>query len=390
MHGILHLPWWGYLTATFILTQISVLSVTIFLHRCQSHRALLLHPISSHFFRFWLWMTTGIVTKEFAATHRKHHAKVETDDDPHSPVTKGLFNVLFKGVKLYRKESRNPQTLAMYGEGTPDDWMENHIYTPHSKMGVTMMLIIDLILFGPIGAVIWGIQMIWIPFFAAGVINAIGHYFGYRNFECPDASRNIVPWGLFLGGEELHNNHHTFGTSAKFSVKWYEFDFGWVVIRLMQFLGLATPKRLAPKLTVLPNKKPIDLDTLKTLVSHRFEVLAQYSRSVILPLWHKEYRGAEITSQPILKNIRKMLVRDTQLVNPSSLKQLDSILENHSTLQTAYQYKLKLQAIWAKSTATQKELLSALQNWCMQAELTGITALNDFVQYLKRCNPQRA
>lgn len=354
------------------------MSVTIYLHRCQSHRALSLHPIMSHFFRFWLWLATGIVTKEFAATHRKHHAKVETSDDPHSPVTKGLFNVLFKGVKLYRQESRNPKTLALYGEGTPKDWIENHVYTPHSKMGVSIMLIIDLLLFGPLGLLIWATQMIWIPFFAAGVINAIGHYWGYRNFECPDASRNIVPCGVFLGGEELHNNHHTFGTSAKFSVKWYEVDLGWFLIRLMQFLGLAKPKRTVPKLAVMQDKKSIDLETLKALVSHRFEVLAQYSYRVILPIWREECGYVK-------KHIRKLLVRDSRLVSSTAQQQLTSILENHATLKTVYQYKLKLQAIWSKSTASQKELLAALQNWCMQADLTGIGVLSEFVQYLKRC-----
>ncbi len=241
MHGVLNLPWWGYLVVLLVLTQITIVSVTVFLHRCQAHRALELHPIASQFFRCWLWLTTGMVTKEWAAVHRKHHAKVETDEDPHSPIKQGIWKVLFQGTELYKKESRDQETLERYGQGTPDDWMERHVYASNNKYGILLMFIIDVVLFGPIGISIWALQMAWIPFFAAGVVNGVGHYVGYRNFECPDASRNLIPVGFFIGGEELHNNHHTFGTSAKFSVKWWEFDMGWLVIRLLQIFGLAHP-----------------------------------------------------------------------------------------------------------------------------------------------------
>src|SRR5476651_753345 len=234
--GFLNLPWWGDLIAGLILVQITIAGVTIYLHRCQAHRALDLHPIVSHFFRFWLWMTTGMVTKAWTAIHRKHHAKVETVDDPHSPQVKGIWTVLLQGSELYRKESRNKETMERYGQGTPDDWMERNVYVKHSAKGVISMLIIDLVLFGPIGLTMWAIQMAWIPFFAAGVVNGIGHYWGYRNFECADAARNIVPWGIVIGGEELHNNHHTYPTSAKFSVKPWEFDIGWLYIRMLSAL----------------------------------------------------------------------------------------------------------------------------------------------------------
>src|SRR5580704_5584671 len=262
MYGLLELPWWGNLVALLVMTQITILGVTIYLHRCQAHRALELHPIASHFFRLWLWMTTGMVTKQWTAIHRKHHAKVETPEDPHSPQVEGIWKVLFQGAELYRKESRNKETMERYGQGTPDDWMEHHVYTKHSAMGITLMLIIDLALFGTIGLAIWAVQMAWIPFWAAGVVNGVAHYVGYRNFECADASRNLTPIAFFIGGEELHNNHHTYGTSAKFSVKWWEFDMGWMVIRILQFLGLATPKRVPPKPARVEGRQAVDADTL--------------------------------------------------------------------------------------------------------------------------------
>ncbi|TAK73296.1 MAG: acyl-CoA desaturase, partial [Gammaproteobacteria bacterium] len=260
MLGMVHLPWWGYIVVLLVLTQLTILSVTLFLHRGQAHRAIEFHPIASHFFRFWLWLTTGMVTKQWAAIHRKHHAKVETDEDPHSPIAKGIKKVFFEGAELYRVEAKNQETMDKYGQGTPDDWIERNVYSRHSAKGIALMLIIDLVLFGPVGLTMWAIQMAWIPFFAAGVVNGIGHYWGYRNFECKDASRNIIPFGLFIGGEELHNNHHAYGTSAKFSSKWWEIDAGWGVIRLLQMLGLAKPRRI-PELHLSPTKTSIDTDT---------------------------------------------------------------------------------------------------------------------------------
>jgi stearoyl-CoA desaturase (delta-9 desaturase) len=390
MHGILNLPWWGFIVATVVMTQITILGVTLYLHRCQSHRALELHPIVSHFFRFWLWMTTGMLTKQWAAIHRKHHAKVETDEDPHSPQRKGLWMILFQGTEFYKKEAKNQETLERYGEGTPNDWIENNVYSRYSALGIRSMLVIDLVLFGPIGLTIWAIQMAWIPFFAAGVINGVGHYVGYRNFETQEASRNLLPLALFIGGEELHNNHHTYGTSAKFSVKWWEFDIGWLVIRLLQLFGLAKPKRTPPKPSFMPGKVTVDVDTLKAILSNRFQVMAHYSKDVIMPVLREERRRAGEAGGAVLRRIRKALVRETTLVDASSQQQLTKVLADYRSLNVVYQFRLKLQNIWARSTATQKELVEALQEWCRQAEATGIEALHEFVRKLKAYMPQRA
>ncbi len=244
--GLIDLPWWGYVLVALGLTHITIAAVTIFLHRSQAHRAVDLHPVVSHFFRFWLWLTTGMVTREWVAIHRKHHAKCETEEDPHSPQTRGIRKVFWEGAELYRAEAKNRETIEKYSHGTPDDWIERHLYSPHSAKGIVLMMAINLILFGPIGLTIWAVQMAWIPVTAAGIINGIGHYWGYRNFACEDASTNILPWGILIGGEELHNNHHAYGTSARLSNKWYEFDIGWLYIKLMSYVGLAQVRKLAP------------------------------------------------------------------------------------------------------------------------------------------------
>ena len=279
-HGLIETTWWQVVLITLGLTHITIASVTIFLHRHQAHRALDLHPIPSHFFRFWLWMTTGMVTKEWAAIHRKHHAKCEQEGDPHSPVVFGIKKVLTEGAELYRVESKNAETMARYGHGTPNDWVERHLYTPYSALGVSLMLIIDVLLFGAIGLTIWAVQMAWIPITAAGIINGLGHYWGYRNFEAADASTNVSPWGILIGGEELHNNHHTYPTSAKLSVKSYEFDIGWVYIRALEILGLAKARKTVPHM-VLGDVKPVaDENTLEAIIAHRYEVMAQYAREM--------------------------------------------------------------------------------------------------------------
>lgn len=389
MHGLLQLPWWGYVIVSLISTQLTIVSVTVFLHRCQTHRALDLHSIPSHFFRLWLWLTTGMITKAWVAIHRKHHAKVETDEDPHSPIVKGIWKVLLEGAELYRKEARNQETLDRYGQGTPEDWLEKKVYTPLSGKGLFLMLGIDVLLFGVTGVTMWAIQMAWIPFFAAGIINGIGHYVGYRNFESPDASRNIIPFAFIIGGEELHNNHHTFSTSAKFSVKWWEFDIGWGVIRLLQLLHLAKPKRVPPKLILARDKSSIDIDTIKAVLTNRFQVMARYSKEVIIPVLHEESRRAGVVGNAMLRRVRTLLIRETSLVDASNQQALNGILEKHRPLQVVYQFRLNLQNIWVKSTATQKELVEALQEWCRQAEATGLEVLRDFVHHLKMVVPQK-
>lgn len=388
--GLLPLPWWGYLLVMLVYTQLTIFAVTLYLHRCQAHRALELHPIISHIFRFWLWMSTGMVTKAWTAIHRKHHAKVETDEDPHSPVAHGIKKVFWEGTELYRKEAKNPETLSRYGEGTPDDWMERNVYTRHSTWGITSMLIINLMLFGPLGLTMWAIQMAWIPFFAAGVVNGIGHYWGYRNFEVKDASRNIIPIGFFIGGEELHNNHHAFATSAKFSEKWWEFDIGWVVIRALQVFGLAKPKRVVPKPKLNKSKTNLDADTIKALITHRFQVLSRYTREVVLPMLREERKRAGSAGSTVLRYARTALVRDASIMEPSQKMRLANVLENFHSLRIVYQLRLKLQDIWSASTASPKELVEALQEWCQQAEATGIVALQKFVRHLKTYVPREA
>lgn len=389
LNGVWVLPWWGYLIVLAILTQLTILSVTIFLHRCQAHRAVELHPVVSHFFRLWLWLTTGMITKEWTAVHRKHHARVETSEDPHSPQISGIRKVLFEGTELYRQETKNKETLERYGQGTPDDWIERHIYTPHSVLGIMITLLINFTLFGAAGIAILAVQLMWIPFWAAGVINGIGHYWGYRNFECEDASRNIFPIGFFIGGEELHNNHHTYGTSAKFSVKWWEVDIGWSVIRVLQWLRLATPKRVPPPdPRFIAGRGTVDLETVKAILAHRFQVLAQYSNDVIIPVLQEERSKAPVASAKMLQRMRNLLIRNETLVNEQGKQRLARVLGRYRSLATVYQFRLGLQAVWAHSTRTQKELVEALQEWCHQAEATGIEVLKNFVARLKSYIPQ--
>lgn len=378
-YGILDLSFWGYVIFTLVFTQITIASVTLYLHRCQAHRALELHPIVSHFFRFWLWLTTGMKTKAWTAIHRKHHAKCETVDDPHSPQILGIKKVLMQGAELYKKEAKQTETLERYGQGTPNDWIENKLYTPHSVAGVVLMLGIDLLLFGLPGISIWGIQMLWIPFFAAGVVNGIGHYWGYRNFECPDASRNIFPIGFFIGGEELHNNHHTFGSSAKFSTKWWEFDLGWFYIRVLKFFKLAKVKKLPPKLCYVPEKKQIDRETLKAIIINRFNILSCYAKEVILPVLKTEQT---VAGQKFYR-AKILMIRELSLVSHFERNMLASLLKKQASLRKVYYFRMKLQSIWNKTAASQKELIDSLQEWCKRAENSGILALEKFAVQLK-------
>ena len=386
LEGLITLPWWGYIIAALILTHITIAAVTIYLHRHQAHRALDLHPAVSHFFRFWLWLTTGMVTKEWVAIHRKHHAKVETPDDPHSPQQFGIRKVMWQGAELYRKEAENGETMEKYGHGTPDDWLERHLYTRHSGKGIFLMFAIDVALFGPIGITIWAIQMIWIPIFAAGIINGVGHYWGYRNYEVGDASTNIVPWGILIGGEELHNNHHTFGSSAKFSSKWWEFDIGWVYINLMQAVGLARIKKIPPELTCDSAKQHIDVDTVKAVITARFLVMSQFAREVMQHVHREEMKKADRAdreSWALLKRARRLMVREAAQLDEAARKLLHGALDHNHTLKTVYAMKQKLQDIWQRSATTQEHLLRALQEWCREAEATGIEALYHFSQKLR-------
>jgi len=381
--GLLDLPWWGYIVAYFVLTHLTALSITIFLHRNQAHRALDLHPAVAHVFRFWLWLTTGMETKAWTAIHRKHHSRCETEDDPHSPQVLGIKKVFWEGAELYRKEAKNQETLERYGQGTPNDWIERNVYVRHTTKGIYLMLVIDILLMGIPGVTIWALQMMWTPLFAAGVINGIGHYWGYRNYECPDAATNIVPWGIFIAGEELHNNHHTFGTSAKFSVKPWEFDIGWAYIRVLSALGLATVKRLPPELHIEPEKSTIDMDTVKAVITNRFNVMAHYAKEVVHPVFHELREKSAHGKEQLTNRIKKLLTRHESLVCPNSQQQLQTVLNNNGPLQVVYDFHQRLQAIWSKTTATQKELLDALQEWCHHAEATGINVLQKFAEKIR-------
>lgn len=385
LSGLIDLPWWGYVLVALALTHVTIVSVTVFLHRHQAHRALELHAIPSHFFRFWLWLTTGMVTKEWAAIHRKHHAKCETVDDPHSPQVKGIRKVLWEGAELYRAESKNQETLERYGHGTPDDWMERNVYR-HSVLGVSLMLIIDVLLFGAIGLTIWAVQMLWIPFWAAGVVNGLGHFWGYRNFDCADASTNLVPWGILIGGEELHNNHHSFATSAKLSAKWYEFDIGWMYIRLLEMVGLAKARRVIPTPRFTEAKSVADLETLQAVITHRYDVMTRYVRSLRRTCGEELERlaaagGANINP----KALRRLILSGSdRKVCDKERAQLEAVLQNSQALATIKSMREELVAIWGRSSASSEQLLQQLQDWIARAERSGIQQLQEFSLRLRR------
>ena len=372
-------------------SQVTIAGVTVYLHRHQAHRALDLHPLIAHFFRFWLWMTTGMVTREWVAIHRKHHAKCETAEDPHSPQVLGLRKVLWQGAELYQQEADIRDTLEHYGHLTPDDWLERHVYTRFPWLGITLMLLLDIILFGMPGLVLWAVQMAWIPFWAAGVINGVGHYWGYRNYETADASRNILPWGLFIGGEELHSNHHAFPASARFSSKWWEFDLGWSYIRLLSLLGLAKIKRVAPRRAVIVERKEsIDLETVRAVLRNRMYIMASYAREVIRPVLRQELRQCDSSCKRVLRRARGLLIRDAALINGRARVRLDQILVRFNDLKIVYQYRQQLQSVWASKATSQEMLGTALQEWCQQAEETGITALQEFSRRLRGYSLQPA
>src|SRR3954471_13195518 len=378
-NGLLNLSWWQIVIYTLLATHITIAAVTIFLHRAQAHRALDLHPIPAHFFRFWLWLATGMVTKEWVAIHRKHHAKCETPDDPHSPQTRGIDTVLWRGAELYRTEAKNLDTMAKFGHGTPDDWIERNLYTRYSWQGVGLMLILNVALFGALGLSVWAVQMLWIPITAAGIINGIGHFWGYRNFEAQDASTNLVPWGLVIGGEELHNNHHTYPTSAKFSVKKYEFDIGWVYISMMQAIGWAKVKKVPPKLRLGEIKPVADEKTLEALIVHRYEVMAGYAREMRRvcksEIGALKAKGAEASP---LQAARRWLHRDDDKLTPSARAKVQQARAEHPVLDQMLTMREELRQMWMNTSHSREQLAADLQAWCHRAEESGIDALRQF------------
>lgn len=383
--GLLDLPWWGLVIVALVLTHITIASVTIFLHRHQAHRALDLHPVASHFFRLWLWLTTGMVTKEWAAIHRKHHAKCDTADDPHSPQIHGINRVLWGGVILYVKESNVPDTMERYGHGTPDDWMERNVYSRYVLLGLTLMGLANVVLFGLPGLLVLLTQIVWIPFWAAGVINGIGHFWGYRHWSTADSSTNLIPWGILIGGEELHNNHHAYPTSAKLSSKWYEFDIGWLYIRILETFGLAKVKHVAPRPQFATAKHTLDPDTLQAVIRCRYDVLAKYAKS--LKRTYAEELGKMRQHSPIdakaLQTVKPLLRLDDKMLHELDRIRLAAALSKSQALQTMVAMRNELAAIWGRSTATTEQLVRQLQDWCHRAEASGIKPLVEFSQRLR-------
>ena len=383
-HGLWDASWWQVLLFTLVLTHITMVSVTVFLHRHQAHRALDLHPLASHLFRFWLWLTTGQVTKEWAAVHRKHHARCEQADDPHSPWVYGIRTVLLRGAELYRAETKNPQTLDRFGHGTPDDWLERKLYARFSWQGVGLMLVIDLLLFGALGLTVWAVQMAWTPIMAAGIVNGLGHYWGYRNFEVPDASTNLSPWGILIAGEELHNNHHTYPTSAKLSVKPYEFDIGWMYIRLLQMLGLARVKKTPPKAAYGHMRKLADEKTLEALIANRYELMANYAKALRRAV-RDEFVAVKLRSADaaVLRATKRWMHRDVEKVPPCVVPELARARAASPVLDKMVTMREELRQFWLNTNLSREQLTLNLQAWCHRAESSGIDMLREFSMRLR-------
>jgi stearoyl-CoA desaturase (delta-9 desaturase) len=378
LYGLLNLSFWGYVIVTVVMVQITMMAVTLYLHRDQAHRALDLHPALRHFFRFWIWCTSGMLTKEWVAVHRKHHAFCETADDPHSPQIYGLKKVLLEGAELYRAEKNNLDTIEKFGRGAPDDWVERNVYVRFPWGGIVLMVLADLLLFGVPGIIIVAVQMVSMPLFAAGVVNGLGHHTGYRNFECDDAATNLVPWGLLIGGEELHNNHHAFPTSAKFSVRSWEFDIGWLYISVFRGLGLARVKKVAPKPILQKNPRPhVDIDNLRAVIVNRMHVLRDYTRQVTLPVLQRESARVAGRDSP-LKRARKLLIRQPQLLDESSRRRLGELLSDNAALHTVHEFRERLRRLWSGANVSNDRLLQQLKDWCAEAEASGIKVLEDF------------
>jgi len=381
--GIFAFSWWGYILVTLAFTHITIAAVTIYLHRHSAHRALDLHPIASHFFRFWLWLTTGMQTKQWTAVHRKHHARCETVDDPHSPQVFGVAKVVWQGADLYTTEARRNETCERFGYGTPDDWIERNVYTPHPVLGIAAMMVVDLALFGFIGLTIWAAQMMWIPFFAAGIVNGVGHYWGYRSLHVLDASRNIVPWGIIIGGEELHNNHHAYPSSARLSNKRWEIDIGWVYIRALQILGLARVKKVAARVRLVANKTYCDQNTLHAVIMSRYDVLAKFARAMKRTCRDEiAHLRSSVRVDP--NTVKRWLQYEEHRLSTDERQHLKRILSSSRTLQTVHHMREELTGLWQRSTFTKEQLTRQLEDWCRRAEASGVVALSDFSRRLRR------
>lgn len=383
LEGILDLPWWGEVLFVLVTTHLTIIAVTLYLHRCQAHRALELNSSVSHFFRFWLWLTTGQNTKEWISVHRKHHACTEAKDDPHSPYIHGINKVLWQGAELYREVAKTPEVCKEFGHGAPNDWIERNIYSRFTFTGIFLSLFTFIILFGPLGLTYWAIQMAWIPFFAAGVVNGAGHYWGYRNFEPQDGSTNLTNIGVLIGGEELHNNHHAYPSSAKFSVHWWEFDIGWLYIKILSALGLAKVKKVAPRPVQGKEKELIDLDCVRAMVTSRLHIMADYAKQVTLPVLKAEMLQADSSYREALKRVQKAIIRERSRMTAPQIENLNQILHDNLQLQTVYEYQQRLTELWSRKYKNNESMLRAILEWCQEAEKTGIRVLEEFARSLK-------
>jgi len=388
-NGLLNASGWEIAGYTLLMTHLSIITVTVYLHRAMAHRAMDMHPALAHFFRFWAWFTTATVTREWVSVHRKHHAKCETDEDPHSPVVKGLKTVLLTGAELYKTEASNEETTTRYGKGCPDDWMERNLYSKFKLLGIFTLLALNIAMFGAIGITVWAIQMLWMPFHAAGVINGLGHWFGYRNFECADAATNISPVGLWIGGEELHNNHHTYPNSAKLSVKPWEFDIGWGYIQLFKKLGLVKNVRQGPVVHVNKQKSMLDIDAVMAAANNRFQIMAKFRKRVIKPVVAEQRQQACEETMPLMKRAKRLLTREQSLLSEKHQQQLETLLEKNEMMHKLYEMKQDLQKVWKKRSASSEELIHALEDWCKRAEESGIKALQEFADSLKYYSMQK-
>lgn len=381
--GLAQAGWGSLLVYFLVVTQLTIFSVTLYLHRSQAHRGVDFHPVLAHFFRFWVWLTTSMITKEWAAIHRKHHAKCETEEDPHSPQFKGIHHVMWRGVELYREARSDRESIEKYGKGCPDDWIERKLYTPHALKGPVLMLLVNIVLFGAAGVAIWAIQMLWIPFWAAGIVNGLGHWWGYRNFETSDTATNLTPWGVWIGGEELHNNHHAFPSSAKFALRRFEFDIGWAAIKLFEFFGLAKVLRVAPSLDVRPNIPMPDAETLKALLSHRFQAMTDYYRGVMLPALREEASNAGDSLRALPKRWRKAMADNGRWLDDTSRERLQAWVSHRPKLATLVEYRARLAAVLEERQQDAATTLARLQEWCREAEASGIRALEEFAGRLR-------
>ena len=390
-NGLAGVGWLGWAIYLLIATQLTIFSVTLYLHRSLAHRGVDFHPAIAHVFRFWTWLTTSMIAREWAAIHRRHHAKCETEEDPHSPMFKGIGTVFWRGVELYREARGMRADIEQYGKGAPDDWIERRLYTPYATLGPTVLLFASFALFGFAGVAIWALQMAWIPFWAAGVVNGLGHWWGYRNFETTDTATNLTPWGVWIGGEELHNNHHAFPSSAKFALRKWEVDIGWVVIKGLEKVRLAKVLRVAPSLDVRPNIHVPDTDTMKALLAHRFQAMTDYQRNVLAPALREEARAAGAKLRALLpRHQRKGLVDDGRWLKPEAREQMRQWVAQRPRIRTLVEYRQKLASVLETRTSNAADALHNLQAWCREAEASGIRALQDYAARLKGYSLQSA